>query len=83
MPKVKKETAGKIGLIAAILYIIGNVVGIGIFFKNGTVFRLNEGNFAGVLLAWGLSIVIVLCMALSFAEVSTCKMKNKNAGVGG
>lgn len=83
MPKVKKETAGKIGLIAAILYIIGNVVGIGIFFKNGTVFRLNDGNWLGVLLAWVISIVIVLCMALSFAEVSTCKMKNKNAGVGG
>ncbi len=83
MPKVKKETAGKIGLVAAILYIIGNVVGIGIFFKNGTVFRLNEGNALGVMLAWIISIVIVLCMALSFAEVSTCKMKNKNAGVGG
>lgn len=83
MPKVKKETAGKIGLIAAILYIIGNVVGIGIFFKNGTVFRLNNGNAIGVILAWVVSIVIVLCMALSFAEVSTCKMKNKNAGIGG
>ncbi|XQP55223.1 MAG: APC family permease [Mycoplasmoidaceae bacterium] len=83
MPKVKKQTAGKIGLLAAILYIIGNVVGIGIFFKNGTVFRLNNGNYLGVLLAWIISIVIVLCMALSFAEVSTCKMKNKNAGVGG
>ncbi|MBQ0045670.1 MAG: APC family permease [Mycoplasma sp.] len=83
MPKVKKETAGKFSLVAAILYIIGNVVGIGIFFKNGTVFRLNEGNYLGVLLAWIISIVIVLCMALSFAEVSTCKMKNKNAGVGG
>lgn len=83
MPKVKKETAGKIGLMAAILYIIGNVVGIGIFFKNGTVFRLNNGNAIGVILAWVVSIVIVLCMALSFAEVSTCKMKNKNAGIGG
>lgn len=83
MPKVKKETAGKIGLIAAILYIIGNVVGIGIFFKNGTVFRLNNGNAWGVLAAWLISVVIVLCMAMSFAEVSTCKMKNKNAGVGG
>ncbi|MCQ3908194.1 MAG: amino acid permease [Mycoplasmoidaceae bacterium] len=83
MPKVKKQTAGKIGLLAAILYIIGNVVGIGIFFKNKTVFRLNDNDALGVLLAWIISIVIVLCMALSFAEVSTCKMKNKNAGVGG
>ena len=83
MPSVSKQTGAKIGLMAAILYIIGNVVGIGIFFKNGTVFRLNNGNYLGVLLAWIISIVIVLCMALSFAEVSTCKMKNPNAGIGG
>ena len=83
MPKVKQQTAGTIGLVAAILYIIGNVVGIGIFFKNSTVFRLNEYNCIGILAAWILSTIIVLCMALSFAEISSCKMKNKNAGVGG
>lgn len=83
MPKVKKQTAGAIGLMAAVLYIIGNVVGLGIFFKNMTVFRLNVNNCWGVLLSWVVSMVIVFCMALSFAEISTCKMKNKNAGLGG
>ncbi|MCQ2748373.1 MAG: hypothetical protein MJ223_04155 [Mycoplasmoidaceae bacterium] len=51
MSKVKKQTAGTIGLVAAILFIIGNVVGIGIFFKNGTVFRLNDNNAIGVLIS--------------------------------
>ena len=83
MPKVKKQTAGTIGLMAAVLYIIGNVVGLGIFFKNMTVFRLNANNAIGILVSWIVAIILVLCMALSFAEISTCKMKNKNAGLGG
>ena len=83
MKKVSKQTAGTIGLIAAILYIIGNVIGVGIFFKNNTVFKLNNSNAIGILASWIISIVIVMCMALSFAEISTCKLKNKNAGIGG
>lgn len=82
MPKVKQQTAGKIGLLAAILYVVGTVLGIGIFFKNNTVFRLNDSNAIGVLMSWALSIIIVLCMAVSFAEISTCKTKSKNPGVG-
>lgn len=83
MPKVKQETAGKIGLFSAIMIIFGAVVGIGIFFKNKTVFNLNNNNFVGILCSWGISVVIVLCLALSFAEISTCRMQNKNAGLGG
>lgn len=83
MKKVSKQTAGTIGLVTAILYIIGNVVGVGIFFKNNTVFNLNNTNAIGILVSWIVSIIIVMCMALSFAEISTCKLKNKNAGIGG
>lgn len=83
MPKVKQQTAGKIGLFSAIMMIFGAVVGIGIFFKNGTVFRLNNYNAVGIILSWVISIIIVLCMALSFAELSSVKMKNRNEGLGG
>ena len=83
MKKVSKQTAGTIGLVAAILFIIGNVIGVGIFFKNNTVFKLNNDNAIGILASWIISIIIVMCMALSFAEISTCKLKNKNAGIGG
>ena len=36
--KVTKQNAAKLGLMAAIMVIFGNVVGIGIFFKNKGVF---------------------------------------------
>jgi Na+(H+)/acetate symporter ActP len=51
MKKVSKQTAGTIGLVTAILYIIGNVVGVGIFFKNNTVFNLNNTNAIGILVS--------------------------------
>jgi amino acid permease len=39
-----------LSLFSAIMIIIGSVIGIGIFFKNGTVFRFNHGNPYGVLI---------------------------------
>jgi hypothetical protein len=46
---MKAETAGKIGLFSAIMIILGAMIGIGIFLKNGGVFRNNNGNPYGVL----------------------------------
>jgi hypothetical protein len=48
---VKTETAGKIGLFGAISIIIGTIIGVGIFLKNQSVFRNNNGNPWGVLLS--------------------------------
>lgn len=83
MPRVSKQTAGKIGMFSAIMIIFGAVVGIGIFFKNSTVFDLNNNNWLGVILSWVLSIIIIMCTALSFAEISTVRTSNRNAGFGG
>ncbi len=83
MPKVKQKTAGKIGLFSAIMVIFGAVVGIGIFFKNYSVFKINNGNWMGVLLAWVISIVMVLCTAISFGEIVSCKTRFKGEGLGG
>lgn len=83
MPKVKTKTAGKIGLFSAIMLIFGSVVGIGIFFKNYAVFSTNKGNWVGVLVSWIISIIMVLCIALSFGEVVTCKTKVQGEGLGG
>jgi hypothetical protein len=49
--QVSKKTAGRIGLFGAISVIVGAVVGIGIFFKNGGIFKNNNGNATGVLLS--------------------------------
>ncbi|XQP55022.1 MAG: APC family permease [Mycoplasmoidaceae bacterium] len=81
---VSKKTAGKIGLIGSISLIIATVVGVGVFFKNGSVFNNNHHNAIGVLISWILAIVIALFTAFSFAEIVTVKgLKNPNAGLAG
>ncbi|MCQ2956783.1 MAG: amino acid permease [Mycoplasmoidaceae bacterium] len=83
MPKVKQETAGKIGLFTAVMMIFGTLVGIGIFFKNKSVFENNHGNPTGILLSWIVAIVLILSIGLSFCEICTCKTKSKADGFGG
>mgnify|MGYP003292671699 CR=1 FL=1 len=81
---VSQKTAGKIGLIGSISLIIATVVGVGVFFKNGSVFKNNNDNAWGVLISWILAIIIALFTAFSFAEIVTVKgMKNPNAGLAG
>jgi len=83
MKKVKQSTANKIGLFSAIMIIFGAIVGVGIFFKNVSVFKANNNNWLGVLLSWVITIVMAMAMAISFAEAGTCKLKNKSDGLGG
>lgn len=66
---VKVKTAKKIGLFAAISILIGSIIGIGIFFKNGTVFANNNDNAIGVIISWVLASVIAITTAFSFAEI--------------
>lgn len=51
MPQVNTKTAKKIGLFAAISMLIGSIVGVGIFFKNGNIFATNDYNAIGILVA--------------------------------
>lgn len=83
MPKIKQQTAGKIGLFTAVMMIFGTLVGIGIFFKNKSVFENNHGNPTGILLSWVIAIILVMSIGLSFCEICTCKTKNKADGFGG
>ena len=81
---VSKQTAGKMGLVGAVSVIIASVVGIGIFFKNGGVFRLNNGNCIGVVTAWIISSIIAMFTAFSYIEIaSSKKTAGTNAGLGG
>ncbi|MBQ0045395.1 MAG: amino acid permease [Mycoplasma sp.] len=81
---VSQKTASKIGLIGSISLIIATVLGVGVFFKNGSVFANNNNNAIGVLLSWILAIVIALFTAFSFAEIVTVKgLRNPNAGLAG
>ncbi|MCQ3914524.1 MAG: hypothetical protein MJ201_01750 [Mycoplasmoidaceae bacterium] len=48
---VSQKTAGKIGLVGSISLIIATVVGVGVFFKNGSVFANNNNDAIGVLIS--------------------------------
>ena len=78
---VKKKTAAKVGLGTAILTIFSGVIGIGIFFKNDSVFKNNDFNAIATLIAWIISIFFVLCTALSFGQIVSCKTSD-NLGLG-
>lgn len=78
---VSIKTAKKIGLFAAISILIGSIIGIGIFFKNNTVFQNNDNNAIGVLISWVLASIISLATAYSFSEIG---FNHRNgAGIGG
>lgn len=66
---VNIKTAKKIGLVASISVLIGSIIGIGIFFKNNSIFNNNNNNPYGVLISWILASIISLLTAFSFAEV--------------
>lgn len=78
---VKKKTAAKVGLSSAILTIFSGVIGIGIFFKNDSVFKNNDFNAISTIITWIISIFFVLCIALSFSQIVSCKT-NDNLGLG-
>ena len=80
---VKTETAGKIGLFGAISIIIGAIIGVGIFLKNQSVFRNNNGNPVGVLLSWGLVFLIAFATAFSYGEITRVRARTANSGVAG
>lgn len=81
---VSKTTSAKIGLLGAACIVISAVVGMGIFFKNSSVFKNNNGNALGIMLSWIIAASTALFTAFSFAEIVTCKgLENQNEGLGG
>lgn len=78
---VSVEQGRKIGLVAAIAILIGSVIGIGIFFKNGSVFKFNNFNDVGVIVSWVIAGIIALTTALSFSVFGFSK--KSGAGVAG
>ncbi|WP_168380683.1 APC family permease [Mycoplasma todarodis] len=75
------KKAKKMGFWAAISMLIGSVVGIGIFFKNGSISRITEQNGATWLAAWIVGGILALGLAISFSEIGTTKMESKTEGI--
>lgn len=78
---VTKQTSRKIGLITSIAIMIGSIIGIGIFFKNGSVFTSNNSNGWYVLVSWIVAAIISTATAFSFCEASSSEQGN--TGIGG
>ena len=81
--EVSKKTTAKIGLFGAITIILGGMIGIGIFFKNGGIFAANNANTIGVLMSWIVASLIAFATAFSYTEIITCKTRVSNAGLAG
>ena len=70
----------KIGFFSAILLVIGSTIGGGVFLKNGEVLSNVGGSYVLTIIAWIFSVVGVICMGLSLAEVSSANTSS-NLGV--
>lgn len=69
--KTSNNTTQKIGFFTALSMLMGSVIGIGIFLKNGGIFAINGFNGVGIITSWIIGGVIALTAAISFAEVGT------------
>ena len=63
------------GLLSSTLIVIGSIIGIGIFIKNGSIFSLNNGNSIAILVAWIIGAVIAILKGYSFLEISSISDK--------
>lgn len=61
----------KIGSLTAYSMMVATVVGIGIFLKNSTVFRQTGYNPISTIIAWLISAIVCLFLAVSYADIST------------
>lgn len=80
MAQITTHTAKKIGLFSSICLLIGSMIGVGIFFKNGNVFQTNAYNAIGVIIAWIIASVVSICCAFCFAEVGSSKQSHSGLG---
>lgn len=76
-----EKSAKKIGFWSALAILIGTVVGIGIFFKNGSVASAVENNGIGWLIAWILGAVVALFTALSYSEIGSAIPGKRSSGL--
>lgn len=79
--KISVKKTRQIGLFTSIAIMISSVVGIGIFFKNGSIFRFNNFNDIGIIISWVFASLIALFTALSFAYITFSK--KSGSGIAG
>jgi len=61
--------------IEAAAIIVGQIIGIGLFFKNHTIFEYNDNNPWGVIISWLIGGFLTFCVCMSLAKLSSIKQK--------
>ncbi len=74
---MKEQNFKKLGFFSAFAICIGSIVGIGIFFKNGSIAGNVGGNGAAWLSSWIISGIIALLVAVHFGKIA--RVKNKGS----
>ncbi len=72
---MQEQNFKKLGFFSAFAICIGSIVGIGIFFKNGSIAGNVEGNGAAWISTWIISGIIALLVAVHFGKIAMVKNK--------
>lgn len=67
----------KITNLSAIVLVVASTIGAGIFFKNGELTKLAQGDLAFVLASWGVAIFGIMALAFALIELSSAQKTNK------
>ncbi|MDK2819264.1 MAG: amino acid permease [Mycoplasmataceae bacterium] len=68
---MKEKTYKKLGFFSALSICIGSVVGIGIFFKNGSISNAVSGDGTSWILTWLISGIIAFLIAIHFGRIAS------------
>ncbi len=72
---MKEQNFKKLGFFSAFAICIGSIVGIGIFFKNGSIASNVEGDGVAWLFTWITSGIVALLVAVHFGKIAMVKNK--------
>lgn len=73
---MKLNSFKKIGNLSAMLFVVAATVGAGIFFKEGELNSLAQGDVRFVMMAWGIGIIGILFLGIALYEVASPQKTN-------
>lgn len=76
MKKSQKKNA-KISHFSAITIILGAAIGAGIFFKNGELVSMAQGNLMLVIITWIIAAIGIVALALALSRITNIKETNR------
>lgn len=71
------KKAHQITYISALIIMIGSTIGAGIFFKNGSLFSIAQGNLGLVIASWCVAGVGMVALGLAIVEMTSVQKSNR------